>query len=232
MVLIGSGVNRPTPERVTAIADVPTSILADVTESTRTVMDHEIKPVGPTSMAGTALTVRAPPGDNLTVHKAVTLAQPGDVLIVDAGGDYETAIWGELLSTSAAAHELAGTVVDGAVRDVAEIDELGYPVYARAVCPKPPEKANADAINVPVTCGGLDVSPGDVVVGDAEGVAVVAPEDVPRVREEAVAKLKREDELKSSIADGAYLYDLLGLEERVDGIERRSLGTGGSDPGE
>lgn len=221
-------VDRPPDELVDGLRDLPTAVIADVAGG-GTIVDHEIKPVAPATTVGTALTVRTAPGDNLPIHEALTVASPGDVLVVDAGGDVETALWGELLSTSAAAHDLAGTVLDGATRDAAAIDELGYPVFARAVCPRPPVKADAGSIGVPVTCGGVEVSPGDVVVGDGDGVAVVDPAHAEAVADDAAAKLEREGELASRAADGEYLYDVLGLDEVVGDAEGKSDATTGDD---
>ena len=216
MARIGQEFDRPATDLVESFRDLPTAILADVAQG-EIVMDHDIKPVSAArATVGTAVTVSPPPADNLTVHKALTLAEPGDVLVVDAGGYREAAIWGELLSKSAQAHDLAGTVVDGAVRDADEIDSLGYPVYARAVSPNPPGKEAVGAINVPVTCGGVGVDPGDIVVGDAAGIAVIESETAPAVRQDASSKLDREGELRDRVANGEYLYDVLDLAERFE----------------
>ncbi|WP_435178501.1 4-carboxy-4-hydroxy-2-oxoadipate aldolase/oxaloacetate decarboxylase [Halorussus sp. AFM4] len=212
-------IDRPAAERVEALADVPTAVVSDVT-SAETVLDHEIgHAAGRPALLGTAVTVRSPPGDNLMVHRALQLAEAGDVLVVDAGGHTDSGIWGELTSTSARAHGLRGTVVDGAVRDIREIDELGYPVYARAVSPKGSHKTVPGSINVPVACGGVTVNPGDVIVGDAEGVAVVPKDDAETVAEAAEEKLETETELRERVADGEYLFDLLDLDDQYRDLE-------------
>lgn len=230
MVEIGQHIDRPPASLVESFANVPTAVISDVTER-ETVMDSGMKPVSTaTAAVGTAVPVRAPPGDNLTVHKALTLATAGDILVVDAGGYTEAAIWGELLSTSALAHGLNGTVVDGAVRDVEDLGDLGYTTAARAVCPKSPEKKAAGSIHVPVTCGGIRVCPGDIVVVDREGVAVVDPERARQVHDDATAKLDREADLKARAEDGDYLYDILGLAERFDRHDVREVPADGSEP--
>lgn len=207
-------VERAAPETVEAFEDVPTAIVADVTGE-RSVLDSGVGHVaGEQTLLGTAVTVRSPPGDNLMVHRALKLAEAGDVLVVDAGGHTESAVWGELTSTSAQAHGLAGTVVDGAVRDVRETDDLGYPVYARAVTPSGSHKTVPGSINVPVPCGGVTVSPGDVVVGDGEGVAVVPRDDAASVAEAAESKVEAETEMRERVADGEYIFDLLDLGNR------------------
>lgn len=201
---------------VAALGDVPTSILADVSEG-EVVMDHQIGSITGVATVGRALTVRVPPGDNLTVHEAVTRANPGDVLVVDGREYVEAAQWGELLSTSARAHDLAGTVIDGAVRDVEAVTEMGYPVFARAVTPKSPTKATAGPINVPITCGGVQVKPGDIIVADRDGVAAIDPDRTEELLAAAEDKLDREATLRQKAQAGDYLYDVLDLGARGDG---------------
>jgi regulator of RNase E activity RraA len=124
-------------------------------------------------LCGLAVTVNARPGDNLMVHKALQVAEVGDVVVVATGGNTTTAVFGELMCHTAVAAELGGLVVDGAVRDVPGITRLGLPVFSRSVCPGSCDKDGPGEINVPVSCGGVVVLPGDIVVGDADGVAVV-----------------------------------------------------------
>lgn len=229
MAHIHEDVDRPAAALVESFRGLPTAVVADVAQG-ECVMDSDLVPVSSaTRTVGTALTVATPPADNLTVHKAMTLAEPGDVLVVDAKGFEEAAIWGELLSTSALAHDLAGTVVDGAVRDASDIGDLGYPVYARAVSPKPPSKAMTGAINVPVTCGDIGVDPGDIVVADAEGVAVVDPKAAREVIEAATAKLDREATLADRAADGEFLYNVLDLADRFADGDAESAAAEGAD---
>lgn len=151
-------------------------------------MDARVKPVGPgMRCCGVAVTVRCPPGDNLVVWKAVELAQPGDVLVVATGGYTGHSVWGDLTSRVAVARGLAGLVTDGAVRDVDGIVESGLPVFAAAVTPNSPQKDGPGELNVPVVCGGQRVEPGDVVVGDGDGVVVVPR----REAEAALVELRR-----------------------------------------
>lgn len=132
-------------------------------------------------MAGTALTVRTRPGDNLAVHKALDLARPGDVLVVDARGEVVNAIVGELMTSYAASRGIAGMVIDGAVRDVAEISAGGLPVYSRGVSHLGPYKSGPGEIHGAISVGGIPVHDGDVVVGDHDGVVVI-----PAARAESV----------------------------------------------
>ncbi|WP_123624207.1 4-carboxy-4-hydroxy-2-oxoadipate aldolase/oxaloacetate decarboxylase [Halorubrum sp. CSM-61] len=207
-------IERPPADLVAEFQGIPTAVLSDVTSKYENTMSHEIKPVyDGASTAGTAVTVKTYPGDNLMAHKAVTLAEPGDVLVIDANQYLEAGLWGELVSTSCQEHGLHGTVIDGAARDIEEIEELDYPVYARGVSPKGSYKAHPGSINVPISCGGASVEPGDIVVGDDEGVVVIDADRAEQVLEDARAKLQDESDAKEHIEDGEYIYDMLNLEE-------------------
>ena len=141
-------------------------------------MDALIKPVGPiTSFCGVAFTVKTRPVDNLVVWKALELAQPGDVIVIATGGHLAHSTWGDLTSRVGAARGLAAMVTDGAVRDVDGIAEAGMPVFAAAVTPNSPQKDGPGELNVPVACGGQVVHPGDILVGDRDGVVVVPRAD-------------------------------------------------------
>lgn len=210
-----TGIERPDSELVKEFEGIPTAVLSDVTTKYENTMSHEIKPVyDGASMAGTAVTVKTYPADNLIAHKAVTMAEPGDVLVIDANEYSEAGLWGELISTSCQVHGLYGTVIDGAARDIQEIKELGYPVYARAVSPKGSYKAHPGSINVPISCGGVSVNPGDIVVGDSEGVAIIDSDDADTVLSDARKKLEAEAELRERIEDGEYIFDINDFGER------------------
>ena len=137
-------------------------------------MDASIKPVSPVvSFCGVAFTVKTRPVDNLVVWKALQLAQPGDVLWSSPRGACAHSTWGDLTSRVGAARGLAAMVTDGAVRDLDGIAEAGLPVFAAAVTPNSPQKDGPGEINVPIACGGQVVHPGDILVGDRDGVVVV-----------------------------------------------------------
>jgi len=154
------------------------------------------------SMLGQALTVRVPPGDNLMVHKAIDIALPGDVIVVDAAGDTTIAIIGDIMCSLAAKRGLAGMVIDGAVRDSAELGQSRFPVFARAVTHRGPYKNGPGEINVPVSVGGMVVSPGDIVVGDADGLVAISSADALTVLKLAKAKAKEEAAILANIAEG------------------------------
>lgn len=168
------------------------------------------------ALAGPAVTVKTPPRHNLTLHKALEVAQPGDVLVVDAGGDLEMAVWGGLMSVSARALGLAGMIVDGAVRDAAEIIKLRWPVWAAGFNPRGPAKTEFGAINIPIECAGLRVNPGDVVVADLDGIAVVPLAEAEEVARGGQERFDREEALAKRLAQGELNYTLGGYDKIVE----------------
>jgi RraA family protein len=140
-----------------------------------------IKPYGKPRILGSALTVKVPVGDNLMFHRALDIAEPGDVIVVDGQGDENHALCGEIMMTFALKKGIAGFVIDGCVRDVEGLRELGFAVYARGITPKGPYKNGPGEINVPVVCGGQAVLPGDIIAGDGDGIVVIRPADAEHV---------------------------------------------------
>lgn len=148
-------------------------------------------------LAGPAVTVKSRPGDNLMFHKALDMARPGDVIVVDASGDLTNAMMGELMAYHAVKRELAGIVINGAIRDLDEIRQLDLPVYAAGVSHRGPYKDGPGEINVPIAINGMVIMPGDLIIGDEDGVLSVPQEDAEEILALARAKQSAEhDELK------------------------------------
>jgi RraA family protein len=156
------------------------------------------------TMAGTAVTVRCRGGDNLVVLRAFDHCRPGDVLVVDAGGDLTNAVLGGIMSAGAAMLGLAGVVIDGAIRDVAEIREREFPVYARGANHRGPYKNGPGEINVPVCIGGMIVQPGDIIVGDQDGLLAFPAVDAAAVIDKALAQQKKEELQMEEIRKGRW----------------------------
>lgn len=184
---------------------IPTPIIGDVMGRQRA-MNHFIKSVNHsgTHVFGSAFTVRTHPSDNLLVHKAMDLAKPGDIIVIDACGDMGNAILGEIMCHYAKVKGIAGYVVDGPVRDLKGIADMGFPVFAKGGSPRGPYKEGPGEINTTISCGNVPVSPGDIVVGDDDGVIVVPKNDVPEVLQDAAALADKEDEIIKSIYDGDW----------------------------
>ncbi|WP_040982103.1 RraA family protein [Oceanobacillus jeddahense] len=153
-------------------------------------------------LLGSALTVRTRPGDNLMIHKAINMAEPGDVLIVDGDGDMSRALFGEIMLRTCQTRGIAGLVVDGCIRDVTAFREDNFPVYARGVTHKGPYKTGPGEINTTVSIGGLIVNPGDLIIGDEDGVVSVPIDQTNTILQEALKKIETEEKKLQLISDG------------------------------
>jgi 4-hydroxy-4-methyl-2-oxoglutarate aldolase len=182
-------------------AQYPSSILADVA-GRRGALSGRIAPLSPSMrFAGPALTVELRPGDNLMIHAALAVAKPGDVIVVDGKGDLSSALMGEIMSQQCVALGVAAVVIDGAVRDSEAIRALGFPMYAAGLNPNGPTKSVSGRLNHPISIGGVSVKPGDLVVGDADGVTVIEREKaaamLPLAADKVAAETKRIAQIKS-----------------------------------
>lgn len=168
---------------------------------------------GSGKLVGTAFTVKSRPGDNLGFYHALAVMEPGHVLVIDGGGDLNNALCGDLMRAYAVSRGCAGFVVDGAIRDVETFAAGDFPCYARGVVHRGPYKSGPALLNVPVSVGGQPIAPGDVIVGDEDGLVAFAPEQLPAVIEGARAKLRQEQAIMAEIAGGAvrqaWLHDTL-----------------------
>lgn len=204
---------RVDPAVVEQAAKFPSSILADVA-GRRGALSGRIAPLAPTMrFAGPALTVELRPGDNLMIHAALAVAKPGDVIVVDGKGDLSSALMGEIMCQQCVALGVAAVVIDGAVRDSEAIRELGFPMYAAGLNPNGPTKFVPGRLNHPISIGGVSVKPGDLVVGDADGVTVIEREKAAamlplaakKVADETkrIAGIRNREALRPAWLDGA-----------------------------
>lgn len=172
---------RPDPRLVSELARLATSLISDNMQRLHSIAGELRAFHQKTKLVGPALTVRVPPGDNLLVHKAIDIAQPGDVIVVDAGGILVQAIIGEIMASLAASRGAAGMVIDGAIRDADALAAAAFPVYARGVTHRGPYKNGPGEINVPIAVGGAVVNPGDIIVGDGDGLLVLPQDEAAAV---------------------------------------------------
>ena len=155
-------------------------------------------------LCGLAVTVNARPADNLMIHKALQVASAGDIVVVNTCGNTTSAVFGELMCNTAVAAKLGGIVVDGAIRDIDGLTTLGFPAFSRTVCAGGCDKDGPGEINVPANIGGMVVNPGDIVVGDDDGVVVITPEEARAVAEASRKKASAEAATLASIAARKY----------------------------
>jgi regulator of RNase E activity RraA len=199
-------IERPDPDVVRGLGEFATPDISDLMNRLYT-MEAAIHNVTDPALRvlGAATTVKVYPGDNLMVHKTLDVAKPGDVVVVDAGSTVMNAVLGDLISTKARHRGIAGFVVDGLVRDIEAIRALGdLPVFARGVTPIGPLHRGPGEINYAISAGGIVVHPGDVIVGDINGVVVVPRELAPTLLEDLRARADREAAYIESVAKGDF----------------------------
>lgn len=211
--------SRPNPALLQQFQDVVTPHISDNLNRMHAI-SSALRPYHRAGrLVGAALTVKTRPGDNLMVHKAIDLAEPGDVIVVDAGGDQTNAIVGEIMLRLAQKKQIAGFVIDGAIRDTAAFMDDTFPVYARGVTHRGPYKDGPGEINVPVSVGGMVIEPGDILVGDEDGLAVVPLREAEGLLQLIREQQEREKHILQSIEDGSVSRDWVDETLRSKGCE-------------
>lgn len=197
---------RPDKELVEQFRGMPVANIDDNMGRIAAV-DAALVPMNSSPLVGTAFTIRMPQGDNLMFHKAMDMAQPGDVIMIDAGGSVDRAIFGELMVNYCRSRGIAGIVCDGAIRDRDGIGKLtDFAVYAKGVTPNGPYKSGPGEINTPVVIGGKLVRPGDIIVGDSDGVIIIPPEHAADIAAATRATMKMEEQIMDDIVNkGEYI---------------------------
>ncbi len=189
-------------------------------------VETSLVPIDPAfRICGPALTVECAPGDNLTVHHALHLAQPGDVLVVAGSPDCDGALWGELMSISAQSRGLAGTIIDGPARDPLEIRQLAYPVFCRRFNPRRAAKEMYGRMNVPIRIGALSIRSKDIVLADANGIVSIPHARLDEVIELASEVGQKEDEIKNQIRSGRTIFEIFSLEQYVSASQGHAAKT-------
>ncbi|MGH8950088.1 MAG: 4-carboxy-4-hydroxy-2-oxoadipate aldolase/oxaloacetate decarboxylase [Acidimicrobiia bacterium] len=184
-----------------------------------TLLDPEIRPIQEgVRLAGSAVTVSCAPGDNIMIHAAVEVIEPGDFLVVATTSPSNHGMFGELLATSVLTRGCVGVVIDAGVRDISDLRRMGLPVWSRAIHALGTVKDTPGSVNVPVQCGGATVGPGDVMVADDDGVAIVEHDRAAEVLEASRRRLEREEEVRARLAEGELGLDFYGFRERLEGM--------------
>lgn len=183
-----------------------------------------LRPIYPAARAaGSAVTVSCQAGDNLMLHAAMELCQPGDILVVTTTSESTDGMFGELLGVSARAHGAVGLVIDAGVRDVADLTTMNFPVWAKAIHAQGTVKATPGSVNIPVVCAGANIQPGDVIVGDTDGVVVVRRQDAVEVARLSAQRLEKEAVAREKLRNGELGLDFYGLRARLSELGVRYL---------
>ena len=175
-----------------------------------------MRPIYPTAkVAGSAVTVSCQPGDNLMIHAAVEVCQPGDVLVVVTTSKSTDGMFGDLLATSCQAHGIRGLIIDAGVRDVADLTTMNFPVWSKAISAQGTVKATPGSVNIDVVCAGAIIRPGDVVIGDIDGVVVVKREDAAEVAQLGQKRLEKEQQSRAKLQAGELGVEFYGLRAKL-----------------
>lgn len=204
--------SEPVHPEYTDWAPVPAAVVSD-SVGRFGAMAGTITALSGRRLVGPAHTLRLMAGDNRAVHLELPEVEPGWVLVIDGGGYLDRAVWGGVLTEAAMRRRIAGVVIDGAVRDIEEIRQMGFPVFARGTSPAGPHKAGGGVGATTISCGGVPVSQGDLVVGDLDGVSVVPRAEIRQTLTAATARLRDEQEWIRKIRSGVPSSVALGLQQ-------------------
>ena len=192
MIHVITRIQRPATEIIREFSSLASASIHEAS-GRKGYVDCAIKPIQQgMKICGSALTVQCAPGDNIMLHKALERAEPGDVIVASVGGSYEFGYFGSLMATSAIARKIGGLCIDGCIRDSAEIISMGFPVFARGFCIRGTNKGTLGLVNYPIIFGGYPVFPGDLIVGDDDGLVVIKREECPDVLKKTKNRIESE----------------------------------------
>lgn len=208
-------IRRPDPEVMKLLGELGAATVHEA-QGRVGLMKPYLRPIyASAKVGGPAVTVSCTPGDNLMIHAAVEVCQAGDVLVVTTTADSTDGMFGELLASSLRARGVAGLIIDAGVRDVADLTAMDFPVWSRAVSAQGTVKATGGWVNIPVVCAGALVNPGDVIVGDVDGVVVVPYEDAAEVAKLSDQRRIKEEGNRKRLKAGELGLDMYGLRQKL-----------------
>jgi 4-hydroxy-4-methyl-2-oxoglutarate aldolase len=212
-------ISRPDADVVKTLGELGVATVHEAQGRTG-LMKPFMRPIYRTAkMSGTAVTVLCQPGDNLMIHAAMDVVKAGDVLVITTTSESTDGMFGELLATSCQVHGVVGLVIEAGIRDVADLTEMGFPAWAKAIHAQGTVKATPGSVNVPIVCAGAAVNAGDVIVADIDGVCVVKKEDAEEVAKLGLARLEKEQKSREKLKNGELGLDFYGLREKLKKME-------------
>jgi 4-hydroxy-4-methyl-2-oxoglutarate aldolase len=222
MIHVITKIERPARELIDQFRGIGTATVHEASGK-KGYVDCAIKPITKgVRICGPAFTVQCHPRDNLMLHKALERAQPGDILVASVGGYHEAGYWGGLMATSAVARKLGGLAIDGCIRDSEEMIKMGFPIFCRGTCILGTTKSALGLVNHPTLFGGVMVKPGDLILGDDDGMVIVSREECKSVLEKSLQRIENEKKKTIQLAAGVSsvefnklgkVFEFLGLEE-------------------
>ena len=208
-------IQRPDAETIKVLGNAGVATVHEAQGRTGLLRPY-MRPIYPAARVfGPAVTISSQPGDNLMIHAAIEVCQPGDVLVVTTTSESTDGMFGELLGVSCQAHGIAGLIIDAGVRDTAELTAMNFPVFAKAVSSQGTVKNTAGDVNIPVVCAGALISPGDVIVADADGVVVVPREQAEPVAQASQQRIAKEEKTRQRLRSGELGLDFYGLRAKL-----------------
>ena len=221
MIHVITNIKRPSKEVVEKFRSISVATVYEAS-SRKGFIDPKIKPIiRGIKLCGPAFTVQTAPGDNIMLHKALEKAQEGDVIVATVGGEYEYGYWGDLMSVQAKAKKLEGLAIDGCVRDYEDIIEMGFPVFSRGLAIRGTVKASLGLINYPINFGGTIINPGDLILGDDDGMVVVRFQDCKEILDKSLARIQAEKIKTKALMGGIASVKYNKLDKVFESLELR-----------